>query len=70
MKKGTKVRIVNPNIPHNYGSFKPVRIIAPPGTVVNVNFPGPLNGGQTETHNLIVNAVLKAFSQAIPEKVG
>ena len=62
--------LVDPEMPHNYGSFRPVRIIAPPGTIVNVDFPGPLNGGQTETHNLIVNAVLKALAQAMPEKVG
>jgi N-methylhydantoinase B/oxoprolinase/acetone carboxylase alpha subunit len=61
--------LVDPTIPHNEGVFRPVAFIVPPGTVVNVNYPGALNGGNTETHNIIVRAVMRAFASAIPQRV-
>jgi len=59
---------VDPTIPHNQGSFRPIRLICPSGTVVNANFPAPMTGGNSETHNLIANAVLLALGQAVPER--
>ena len=31
----------DPSIPKNSGCFRPIKIVAPPGTVVNVDYPGP-----------------------------
>jgi len=59
----------DPDIPKNSGCFRPIKIIAPKGTVVNVDYPGPEVGGNTETHPLICNIVWGALSKAIPGKV-
>lgn len=55
-------------IPHNQGAFRPIHLIAPPGTIVNCNYPAPLSAGNTETHNLVVETVVGALRQAVPRK--
>ena len=57
------------DIPHNSGAYRPIKIIAPPGSIVNVQHPGPSVGGNTETHPRLVDIILGALSQAIPERV-
>ena len=32
----------DPTIPKNSGAFRPIRVVAPPGRVTNVDYPGPL----------------------------
>ena len=44
------------------------RVLAPPGTVVNVNFPGPSVGGNTETHCRIAYTVMGALAPALKER--
>jgi len=61
--------VTDPDIPRNIGAYRPIKIIAPPGTVVNVTHPAPEVGGNTETHPRIWEILLGAFSKAIPEKV-
>jgi N-methylhydantoinase B/oxoprolinase/acetone carboxylase alpha subunit len=61
--------VTDPDIPHNIGAYRPIKIIAPPGTVVNVTHPAPEVGGNTETHPRIWEILIGAFSKAIPEKV-
>jgi len=56
-------------IPRNAGAYGCVRTIAPPGTVVNVRFPGPSVGGNTETQPKLVGMLLGAFAPALPELV-
>jgi N-methylhydantoinase B len=63
------LQITGAHIPRNAGCYRPIKIIAPPGTVVNVKYPGPSVGGNTETQPRIVGAILGALSQVLPEKV-
>jgi len=63
------LNLTDSEIPKNSGCFRPVKVIAKPGTVVNVNHPGPSVGGNTETHPRIAGTIIGAFSKAIPEKV-
>ena len=60
------LQVTDPTIPTNSGCFRPVKIIAPPGTVVNVDYPGAEYGGNTETHNRIVDVIVGALADAIP----
>ena len=62
------LHVTNQYIPRNSGCFRPVRIVTRPGTIVNVQHPGPSVGGNTETHPHIQNVVVAALSQAIPER--
>lgn len=63
--------IVDPRsqIPRNSGCYRPIRIIAPPGSVVNVVHPGPCVGGNTDTQPKIIDLLLAALAQAVPDRV-
>ncbi|MBW1713336.1 MAG: hydantoinase B/oxoprolinase family protein, partial [Deltaproteobacteria bacterium] len=61
--------VSDPDIPVNHGCFRPVKIIAPRGTIVNSEKPGPTFGGNTDTSIRIMDACWGAFAQAIPERV-
>jgi N-methylhydantoinase B/oxoprolinase/acetone carboxylase alpha subunit len=63
------LHITDPTIPTNAGCFRPIKIIAPSGTIVNVDYPAAEFAGNTETHNRIFDVILLALSQSIPAKV-
>ena len=44
-------------------------VIAPAGTIVNAQMPAPVAGGNVETSQRIVDVLLKALSQAIPDLI-
>jgi N-methylhydantoinase B/oxoprolinase/acetone carboxylase alpha subunit len=56
-------------IPRNSGCYRPMRLIAPAGSVVNVMHPGPSVGGNTDLQPKLVDLLLAALSQAVPERV-
>jgi N-methylhydantoinase B len=56
-------------IPANAGLMRPIRIVAPPGTLVNAQFPAAVAGGNVETSQRIVDVLLKAMAAAAPDKV-
>ena len=56
-------------IPRNAGAYGCLKTIAPPGSVVNVAFPGPSVGGNTETQPKLVGMLLGAFAEAMPDRV-
>ncbi len=62
------LHLTDPSIPKNSGCFRPIKIIAPPGTVVNVDYPAPEVGGNTEAHPRIAGAVIGALAQAAPQR--
>jgi N-methylhydantoinase B len=49
--------------------MRPIRVIAPSGTVVNAKPPAAVAGGNVETSQRIVDALLKALAQAIPDRI-
>jgi N-methylhydantoinase B len=61
--------LTNPEIPANSGSYRPIKVIAPEGTVVNPIFPAPVVQGNHETGSRVVDVLYRAFAQAIPDKV-
>jgi N-methylhydantoinase B len=62
------LHLTDPTIPKNSGCFRPVKIIAPPNTIVNVDYPGPEVGGNTETHPRIAGAVIGALAPVVPHR--
>ncbi|MDA4135574.1 MAG: hydantoinase B/oxoprolinase family protein [Thaumarchaeota archaeon] len=52
----------------NAGTFRPIKAEIPPGTVTNATYPAPVQGGNTETSNRIVDVMIGALSQAVPEE--
>lgn len=51
------------------GLMRPLRVIAPEGTVVNAVPPAAVAGGNVETSQRIVDVLLKALSQALPNRI-
>jgi len=54
-------------VPTNAGIFRPVRLVAPEGSLVNARFPAAVAAGNVETSQRITDAVLGAFAQALPD---
>jgi N-methylhydantoinase B len=61
--------VLGGRIPPNSGAYRPVRITALEGTLVNATYPAPVVAGNTETSNRIVDVLLGALAQAAPERV-
>jgi N-methylhydantoinase B len=62
------LHMTDPSVPRNSGCFRPIRVLAPPGTIVNVDYPAPEVGGNTETHPRIVGTILGAMANAVPNR--
>jgi N-methylhydantoinase B len=60
--------VFSPEVPNNEGSFRPITVWAPEGSLLNAKKPAPL-GARNVTGNLLHGPVLKALSQAVPSKV-
>jgi N-methylhydantoinase B/oxoprolinase/acetone carboxylase alpha subunit len=63
------LELVAPDIPTNHGCYRPITVIAPPGTVVNPIHPAPVVGGNVETSARISEAVMGALAQAMPDRI-
>ena len=61
--------LVEEEIPTNEGCFTPIEVIAPEGTIVNAKFPAAVAGGNVETSQRIVDTLLKAFAQILPDRI-
>jgi N-methylhydantoinase B len=61
--------LVGDEVPMNAGCFAPVQVIAPPNTVVNAQSPAAVAGGNTETSQRVVDVVLGALAQALPDQI-
>lgn len=56
-----------PDASSNYGCYKPITVIAPPGSVVNPVEPAPVVGRNVLTHR-ITNVVHAALGSVLPER--
>ncbi len=56
-------------IPPNQGALVPLQILTQPGTVVDARPPAPVAGGNVETSQRIVDVILGALAQAVPEQI-
>ena len=63
------LHLTDPEIPRNSGAFRPIRIVAPPGRVVNCDYPAAEVGGNTETHVRICYTIVGALAKAVPKRV-
>ena len=63
------MHITDPTIPRNEGCYRPINVIAPPGTILNCEFPAPLVGGNTELSPRITDIIFGALADALPERI-
>ena len=61
--------IVGVAIPANAGGMRPLKIVAPEGTVVNARLPAAVCGGNVETSQRIVDVLYKCLAEAMPERI-
>ncbi len=61
---------VDPTIPANGGTMRPVRVIAPPGTIVAARAPAAVGAGNVEVSQRVADVCLGALAQALPDRVG
>lgn len=59
---------LTPEIPHNDGSFQPITVTAPPGSILNPTFPAAVAGRHIVGH-FLPHAVFGALEQVIPDRV-
>jgi len=57
------------DIPATAGLMRPIQVIAPAGTIVNSKSPAAVAGGNVETSQRIVDVLLRALAQAIPDQI-
>jgi N-methylhydantoinase B len=57
------------DIPANAGCMRPVDVRTRKGSVVDARFPAAVAGGNVETSQRIVDVILGALAQAMPERV-
>ena len=57
------------DVPATAGLMRPIEIIAPQGTIVNAKPPAAVAGGNVETSQRLVDVLLRALAQAIPDRI-
>ena len=58
-----------PDAPPNEGCYRPFTVTVPRGTVLNCDPDRPVVGGNHETSQRVVDAIVKALAPVVPERV-
>jgi N-methylhydantoinase B len=61
--------LLDEQVPATSGLMRPIRVIAPAGTIVNACPPRAVAGGNVETSQRIVDTLLRALARAVPGKI-
>ncbi|MGH7842751.1 MAG: hydantoinase B/oxoprolinase family protein, partial [Candidatus Binataceae bacterium] len=56
-------------VPANEGLMRPIKLIAPEGSIANALAPAAVAGGNVETSQRIVDVLFRALAQAAPERI-
>jgi N-methylhydantoinase B/oxoprolinase/acetone carboxylase alpha subunit len=61
--------LVGDDVLYNAGVSRPLRVIAPEGSIVNARRPAAVAGGNVETSQRITDVVLGALGRALPDRL-
>jgi N-methylhydantoinase B/oxoprolinase/acetone carboxylase alpha subunit len=61
--------LVTEDVLYNAGISRPVRVIAPEGSIVNATRPAAVAGGNVETSQRITDVILGALARAVPDRM-
>jgi N-methylhydantoinase B len=64
----TFLMLINPDIPHNDGIIRPIKIVSPKGNFLNAEYPAATTFGNSIT-GPNADAIMKAFSTILPKRV-
>jgi len=62
------VCLTDPEIPLNDGFYRPIKVVAPEGLVINAKYPASTAGGW-ETATRVVDVIFRALSEALKDRV-
>ncbi len=60
--------VLTPEVPNNEGTFRPITVLAPEGSLLNPNFPAA-TGARSTTGHFVVTAVYGVLAQLVPERL-
>ncbi len=61
--------LLGPEIPANDGCYRPIGITAPQGSLLNPSPDAPRVGGNHETSQRVVDAILRALAPVLPDRI-
>ena len=61
--------LLREDVPATAGLMRPIRLIAPAGTIVNARPPSAVAGGNVETSQRTVDVLLRAMAKALPDRI-
>ena len=61
--------LLDEDVPFTAGLMRPIRVIAPQGSVVNAQHPAAMAAGNVETSQRITDVLLGALAQADPDRI-
>ena len=61
--------LVREDVPATSGLLRPIKVIAPSGTIINASPPAAVAGGNVETSQRMVDTLLRALSKAAPKQI-
>jgi N-methylhydantoinase B len=61
--------LMPPQTPACAGSFRPISLDAPEGCLLNARYPAAVAAGNVETSTRVVDLVMGALAQAVPERI-
>ncbi len=61
--------LVSEQVPATSGLMRPIRVMAPAGTIVNARPPAAVAGGNVETSQRTVDTLLRALARALPQRI-
>jgi N-methylhydantoinase B len=61
--------LIKEDVPFTAGILRPIRVVAPEGTVVNALLPAAMAAGNVEMSQRVTDVVLGALAQAAPELI-
>jgi N-methylhydantoinase B len=61
--------LLQEDVPATAGLMSPIKVVGPVGTVVNARPPAAVAGGNVETSQRIVDVLLRALAQAVPDRI-
>jgi N-methylhydantoinase B len=61
--------LMPPQTPACAGSFRPITITAPAGCLLNAQYPAAVAAGNVETSTRVVDVIMGALAQAVPNRI-
>jgi N-methylhydantoinase B len=61
--------LTDPTLPSNAGTMRPVSVLTTPGTLVDAVFPAAVSSGNVNAAQRVVDALMGAFAQLVPDRV-